>query len=328
MKKQILILVVFLLAAFANVNKSYGQCLEDALHPIAGKAYQYGVTIAGFTDVTYQWIVTDDPNILATGTLVTPIAQGATTYTMTNGATATATITWAPQIIALALANTKQYYVVVKYVGRNVAANCEASNIKAYRIRPANQFQLDLANADNTGAAAAAGFSVCPSDLVTATITENANKALDPTIAYDYGTTSMYYQVKVRNFTGAWNLTVNRSALAALVGTGETFTLAWGTSVAGATNAIADDNAVSIAEQTPSAIDDETIILKLTYDHNTFEGLAAKSVPIVVNATDQAGNPDVSSTCAPEVDTVTQILNARPTVTTNTTATPNTFIQP
>lgn len=186
-----------------------------------------------------------------------------------------------------------------------------------------------MANADNTGAAAAAGYSVCPSDLVTATITENANHALDPTVAYNYGVTSLYFRVTVQNFTGAWNLSVNRSALSALIGAGETFTMAWGITAAGATNVIADDNPVSIAEQTPAtATDQETIMIKVTYTHNTYEGTTLKTLPLIANATDQAGNPDVSATCAPEVDTVTQILNARPNPVTATTATPNTFIQP
>jgi hypothetical protein len=328
MKKQILFLAFLILAAFANVNKSYAQCADDALHPMAGKSYDYSVTIAGFTDVTYEWVVTDNPNILAAGTLVTGLAQGAATYTMTNGTTATPSIVWGPTFISNALNNTKQYYVVVRYKGHDVAANCDAVNIKAYRIRPVSTFQLDLANADNTGATVAATYSICTSDPVTATITENANPAIDPTIAYDYGTSDMYFKVTVRNFTGTWNLSVNRTALAALAGAGETFSMTWGTSVATATNVITDDNPVAIAEQTALVNDDEVIIIKVTYDHNTFEGLANKAVAIIANATDQTGSQDLSSTCTPEVDTVTQTLNARPTVVNATVATPSSFILP
>ena len=48
MKKQFFIIAFLVLAAFANVTKSYGQvCTPSALNPAAGVAYDYEVTVSG-----------------------------------------------------------------------------------------------------------------------------------------------------------------------------------------------------------------------------------------------------------------------------------------
>ena len=49
MKKQILILGLFVLAVFASFTKSYGQA---ALAPSPGVAYDYAVTISGAAGAT------------------------------------------------------------------------------------------------------------------------------------------------------------------------------------------------------------------------------------------------------------------------------------
>lgn len=324
MKKQIFILVFLLLAIFASVTRSYGQtCTDDALHPIAGKEYTYSVTLGAlpaFTDVTYDWFVTTSPNLVGatvvaagTGTTFSVNTTGGSAYNAATGGTALIKITWTPELIAAAIGGTK-YYIAVKYTGTSAAA-CAASNIKAYKVKPINLFQLDLAIVDASDAVKTDGYTICPSDIASTTITDDGTNA---TIAYDYGTNDLFVKVTVKNFTGDWKLSVNHSELAALVGTGETFALAWGTTIALATNAITDDNDVTIAEQTVTATDNEVIYLKLTYDHNTFEGLAAKAVAIKVNAKDKANNPDVSATCTADADMVTQNIGARPGVASNT----------
>lgn len=330
MKKQILLIVVF--AAFANFTRSYGQCVADQLHPIAGVEYTYSVGIlpATLTDVTYDWFITSSPNIIG----ATVVAEGTSTFAVSTGfssyhsvgpgGAASIKITWTSALIAAALGGT-QYYIVIKYTGTTAAA-CNASNMKAYKVIPINLFQLDLENVDDGGIAELDGYSVCPSNITSAALTDDGTNA---TIVYDYGVNNLYVKVTVRNFTGDWKMTVNRSELAGLVGAGEVFTLAWGTTIADATTTIIDDNAVTIAEQTSAvATDDEVIYLKLTYAHYTFEGLTAKAVSIKVNATDIADNPDVSASCIAETDQVTQNITIRPEVTSTTTASPNDFIMP
>ncbi|MFY9153218.1 MAG: hypothetical protein WAO52_14475 [Prolixibacteraceae bacterium] len=340
MKNQFLILALFVMAMLAGVNNSYGQCDEDPLHPIANKGYDYSVTVTGWTNVTYQWFVTDNPAVLTGGTLVTPVAPGATTfavsgapYNSTSNTTATINITWASELIASAFlaVNPKVYYVVVKYVGTD-GTGCTASNIKAYRIRPVNSFQLDLVNVSSTGTDLTSPNVNCISDLVGMTIVENSDPAVDPTVTYNYGVNIVYEKVTVRNFKGAWTMNVNYTALNTQASAlGETFTMAYGTSIAGATTAITTDN-VTVAEQTnTSTSDDEVIYLKLTYTHGTFENLTAADYTITVNGTDAGGNPDVSEVdCSTSLtdDQVVQTITNRPDVITNTTATPNLFIQP
>ena len=108
MKKQFLFLAFFTLALiFAGTTISNAQCVDDALHPMAGKPYHYIISATGGGTVkSYEWIVTTNNKIVDAGVLATTIAQGATTYTMTNGNTADATITWSPTVIAAAMAGT------------------------------------------------------------------------------------------------------------------------------------------------------------------------------------------------------------------------------
>lgn len=322
MKKQILFLAMFTLALiFAGTTTSNAQCVDDPLHPMAGKPYDYSITTSGGGTVkSYQWIVTTTAHIVATGTMVSSIAPGATTFTMTNGTTSTATITWSPAVIAAAMAGT-EYYVVVKYVATN-SEGCDVDNIKAYKILPVNVFQIDLANVKVDESALASG-NVCTSPIVDATITPGT----PPTIAYDYGTSSMYVKVTARNFSGSWNMTVDATLLAALNAV-ETGTVTWGRTIATATNAVTLGTAVNIPETSALSTDDEAIYLKLVVDHNTFEGLAARGFTFTVNGLDEAGNPDLSSTCVAEVDQVTQTILERPTVTDATLPAGDDFIQP
>jgi hypothetical protein len=312
MKKQILFLGFFTLALiFAGTTKSDAQCSNDALHPMAGQPYHYVITTSGGGAVkSYEWIVTTTAHIVATGTLVSPIAQGATTYTMTGGSTADATITWSPTLIAAAMGGT-DYYVVIKYVATN-SEGCDIDNIKAYKIKPVNVFQIDLANVKVDGSPLASG-NVCASSIVDAVITPGAT----PTITYDYGLSSMYVKVTARNFSGSWNMTVDATLLANL-GASETAKLYWARTIGGTETAVTPGTAAVIPEATASPADDEVIYLRLEVDHNTFEGLTTEAFKFIVNGIDQVGNPDLSSLCVAEADEVTQTILERPTVTNGT----------
>lgn len=322
MKKQVLFLAMFTLALiFAGTTITNAQCVNDPLHPMAGQPYQYSVTVAGGGTVkTYEWIVTTTAHIVATGTLVSPIAQGATTYTMTNGNTATATITWSPTVVAAAMAGT-EYYVVVKYVATN-SENCDVDNIKAYKIQPVNVFQIDLANVKVDGSPLASG-NVCTSPIADALITPGN----PPTIAYDYGLSNIYVKVTARNFSGSWNMTVDATLLANL-GASETGTLTWARTIGGAETPVTPGNAVNIPQIDADPTNDEVFYLKLVVDHNSFEGLSTEAFKFIVNGSDEAGNPDLSSTCTPEADEVTQTILERATLTDATAPAGNDFIQP
>lgn len=309
MKKQILFLAFILLAAFANVNKSFGQCSDDPLHPMAGKLYHYIITTSGGgTDKSTQWVVTKNTAIVNASTFVTGIAPGATTFTWSGETTKDVSITWSPTLIADAMAGNR-YYVAVKHTSTN-SEGCDVDNVKVYTIDPVNMFQIDLANVKADGSALASG-NVCTSPVVTATVNGNTD------VAYDFGTSSIYVKVTARNFSGSWDMTVANSLLATL-GVSETGTLTWGTSIATATNLVTPGTPVTITETTPIPTDDEVIYLKLEVDHNKFEGLTPETFTFNVDGIDDAGNPDLSATCTPEADSITQTILERPTVTNGT----------
>ncbi|BBE18700.1 hypothetical protein AQPE_2864 [Aquipluma nitroreducens] len=314
MKKQFLFLTMFSVALiFAGTNKSYAQCADDALHPMAGKDYHYVITTAGGgTAKSYEWIVTTSTDIVKTGTFATTIAPGPTTYTITNAGTADATINWSPTVIAAAMAATPtDYYVAVKYVATSAADGCDVDNVKAYKINPVNMFQIDLANVKSDGSAGTGNN--CTSTVVDAKITAGAT----PTITYDYGTSSVYVKVTAKNFSGSWDMTVGSGLLAAL-NAAESGKLYWSPTIGGTEIEVTPGTAITIPEKTIDPTDAEDIYLRLEVDHNTWEGLTAEAFPFAVDGKDKAGNDDVSATCAADADIVTQTILERPTITNGT----------
>jgi len=205
------------------------------------------------------------------------------------------------------MAGPVEYYVVVKYVSTN-SEGCPVDNVKAYKILPVSIFQIDLANVKIDGSPLASG-NVCTSDIVDANITPGAS----PTITYDYGVSSMYVKVTARNFSGSWDMTVDNTLLTNL-GASEGGILYWSTTIGGAETAVTLGTAVTIAENTPDPTDNESIYLRLEVDHNTFEGLVTEAFTFTVNGVDQTGNPDLSATCTPEADAVTQTILERATI--------------
>lgn len=319
MKKQILILVLFVMAALAGVNKSYGQCLDDALHPMAGKLYHYVISAAGGGGTpTYQWIVTTSPNIVATSTFASDLGTG---YTIANATTADASITWNPATIASAIAGTA-YYVSVRYTATN-SEGCVIDNVKSYKINPVNMFQIDLTNV-KSDASTLASNNVCTSPVVTATITPATFPAI-PTITYDYGTSTMYVKVTAKNFSGSWDMTVVNTLLAS-IGTGETGSLSWSRTIGSAPTAVVPGTAITIPQIDADPTNSEDIFLTLLVDHNTWEGLGAEAFAFTINGKDQTGLDDVSSTCTADADVVTQTIIERPTITDGTDLGP--FIMP
>jgi hypothetical protein len=309
MKKQILFLAFILLAAFANVNKSFGQCSDDALHPMAGKLYHYIITTSGGgADKSTQWVVTKNTAIVNASTFVTGIAPGATTFTWSGETTKDVSITWSPTLIADAMAGNR-YYVAVKHTSTN-SEGCDVDNVKVYTIDPVNMFQIDLANVKADGSALASG-NVCTSPVITATVNGNTD------VAYDFGTSTLYVKVTAKNFSGSWDMTVANTLLASL-DLSETGTLTWVPTIGGTETAVTPGTAITIPEKTADPTDSEDIFLKLVVDHNKFEGLTAESFPFRVDGKDDAGNDDVSATCAADNDEVTQTILERPTITNGT----------
>lgn len=326
MKKQILILAFLVLAVFSNVNKSYGQC-DDALHPVAGKTYAYTVTVNP-TGGTFEWYVVTEADLLGGTHVVSDVNNylvGGTGYNGAGTATASVNITWTGKAIADALkaTNPTKFYVVVKYTA---AAGC-SDNLKAYSITPMNLFQITVENVDNTGAALTA--DICRADVVSATVNATG-------VSFDYGENAFYLKVTAKYFTTSWTPTINigslTGGLTTTTGNQSITSIEWARSIAAlkgtsnfnltsgvATEVVPDNGNDNITDGT-----DEVIYIKIVIDHGKFEGSTAdQTLAFNLSAVDAAGNPDIDkdASCAvvTENDNVTQILKARPAITSATT---------
>jgi hypothetical protein len=341
MKKQILFLAIVLLtfsfgsvfgqATHTSAPKDLVSCTNDALHPFAGKPYDYSVTTSPSTG-KYTWWATTVPSFITAGILQNNIAGNAkgspdvipTVPADYNSATSTAStiqLTWGTAIIAAAMAPTSTpTFVAVYYTGTSCA-----DNLKVYQIEPINAFTVDITNVKNdTKAPLAYGTaeSQCYAKVQSATWNPATGK-----MVYDYGTNTLYFEVVAANFTGTWTPTFTLSALEA----GQTATIVWDystsfTSPVSVTSGSASATAVTTALTNTSA--GVSIFVKVTISNHTWEGIADKAITLTVTGTNSAGQRDVVfNECATaDTNTAVQTLNLRPTVTDNTDL--GTFEQP
>ena len=196
-------------------------CADTPLHPMAGKTYTYAVTIPApyTTPQSYDWYVTDNPGFIAGSVLITTgiipntkeFIDAGTGYHNTATGTNSITIQWTGK--AVANAKTKPYFLVIHYKGTN-GTLCEAMNMRAYKIEPFNAFTLDLTNMNNStdlgldGSNLAVTNRVCAKDI--ASVSYDGTK-----MVYDYGVNDLVFKVVAANFTGGWTPTVKVSGLAA-----------------------------------------------------------------------------------------------------------------
>jgi len=351
MKKQILILAFVVMAIFASVNNSFGQtpgnavlgsaprgtsCVDDALHPLAGKEYTYSAASNEAGNFTF-WATKDANFISSTGTFPTQVtttnmAGRLTTpaglLTATNYATASATdnvqITWSDATLAGTTALAPTFVVATK---DGVCTN----NIKVWPISPIVAFTVDIRNIENsavTSLAYDAAETQCLDQVRTATY--NA-----PNIEYNFGTQYLYWEVVAANFTNSWTPTFQISGL----GNGQTATIEWDVlktfAAATTTTPVAIANGtpvVSATAVTTAATNTSTgvsIYVRVTIQNNTYEGTLVGGTPItlavdgqnsvstwdIVNGT---GATCTAAAAADQADTALQTLLARPTTTSTT----------
>ena len=320
MKKQLFTLVILVLASFAIVSTSYAQC-DDALRPMAGKKYTYGITVNP-TGGTFDWFVTTDPHISVaapvangTGAAAGDIIVAGTGYNLPTSTAATIDITWTAKAVANAnLPTPVKYYLVVKYT-----TAC-TNNIKPWRITPINLFQIAVENVNATGASYA---DICRQAFVDAII------GADDKVTYNFGENALYLKVTANNFTGSWTPKIDIAALQATLTAPQTIkSIEWsltttftGTSnfnlaTGVATTVVPDKGADNVTTGT-----DEFIYIKVIITDGKFEGTADQNLAFNLSATDIAGNKDVDVVTGTPcvitagVNNVIQKLNARPAMT-------------
>lgn len=320
MKKQLIISAIFILAVFAGVTNSYGQACDDALNPMAGKKYTYSVEVNP-TGGTFDWFVTSDLKLATataipsgTGAAATDVIVAGTGYNLPTSTTASIDITWTAKAVADAnLPTPVKYYLVVKYT-----TSC-TNNIKPWRIKPINLFQIDVENVNSTGAAYA---EICRVGFVDAII------GADDKVTYDFGENALYLKVTARNFTGSWTPKIDMSKITPIITSPQTLkSIEWSltTTFSGTSNFdLATGVATTVVPDKGldniTTGDDEFVYIKILITDGKFEGLADQTFPLNLSATDIAGNNDVDfdlTTCTAiaENDNVQQVLKARPAIT-------------
>ena len=278
MKKQILILVLFVMATFAGVNNSYGQCAPGAFSPAAGVAYEYDVTVtgtAGATEKLYNWYVTKNVNILsaiiAAGTDFT-VNAGAnlSTYNETLVANAAATypkisLTWT----TLAIASTDPYYLVVKYSEKNASA-CTVENMRVWEIKPINTFLLAIAGSDVAGNVA--NNFACAANVKTALV----NTPATPTVTYTFDVNTIYYKVTASGAAGVWTPQLNLPALAGNATYGQKYVSVEYSSDNGTTwltfgTPAANGGALTLASTLPVTVAPVSYLIRIVVDNLNYQ---------------------------------------------------------
>ncbi len=307
-------------------------CTDTPLHPMAGKVYTYEVTIPApyTTPQNYDWFVTDNPGFIAGSTLITTniipntkefIDAGAGYHNTTTG-TNSITIKWTGK--AVLNAKTKPYFLVIHYKGTN-GTLCEAMNMRAYKIEPFSAFTLDLTNVNGStdlglnGSNLAVEHRLCAKDI--ASVSYDGTK-----MVYDYGVNELIFKVVAANFTGGWKPSVKISGLA---GTQTIGSIEWSesTTFSGANPFTQNADSWSPANKVPAPADNltedgEIIYLKVSIRNNDYEGIVDTSVTLAINGMTDDGEEDVHyADCLADGftnDVATQLILARPTITSNT----------
>ena len=334
MKKQILILVMAFFAI--SINSVFGQkalhdsdpvatpsCSDDALHPIAGKKYNYSVLVNPSAG-NYTWWATKNPNFITnqtTNNLSTKLTVGPGTLSAVSASyggsstTANVDITWSSTILAntgyQALPAPKTpTFVVVQFDG--TGATC-ANNLKVYELDPRNGFTVDIRNLNNLSYAKAnygAIESQCVDKVSKATYVAGA-------MQYEYGTNILYYEVVAANFSESWKPTFTLSNLQAVQTSviewtyDKTLTSGWTVYAPGVTTIATDETDTS---------NGVSIYIRVTITNHNYEGKADRNITLALDGQNIAGEWDINnSTCTDPLaadfdDKAVQTLKARPNI--------------
>jgi len=326
------LLILSLIAFFAlSSAKVYAQ--STGAVPYAGATHTYYVngawtdantdgviepaelTNTGTSGDTYTWWVSTDESDLtqqvsASNSYFT--VSGGTTYGGAGSTDNYISLTWtAAAVAAYNNAAPTNFFVVVQEEDAN---GC--SNLKAFQVKPANNFDLAFVNMlpdlSNVGAD---GQTQCAQGVAV-----SFNTAID----YDYGHSYMYYRLTATGITNtAWQFDYQFTTENGL--TGSNVTVDYGT-VSGSTYTKVGDltNATGAAATSPSiAAGTNEIYVRVTIANNKLsdgtynEGTSAQNVALTLsNVQDAGGNPVQNINSAGTTDDVkAQVVNARPATT-------------
>jgi len=336
MKQLILLILVtgmVATSAFAQTTGSAPQpvsCVNDPLHPIAGKPYDYSAILNPTGGTTY-WYATKSATFVTAGVKSAveipadgvTIMSGATNYlTLGSGAASpnTTNVTWTSAGLKGVDATTNPLFMVLEYKGPTCS-----NNMKVYQILPKNAFTVDILNLKNTDKSPLAYGTTdtqCYADIASA-------KFVSPNMVYDYGVNKMYFEVVAANFTKAFTpsfkLTGLKTGQSALVEWTADKTFATGLTALGAAQAATTGTPLNFAGQVANTTVANTtlgvsVYVRVTINNGLYEGLTDDAIALAVEAVNDSAEPDIdNATCAAPAstyeDVATQTLNLRPTVT-------------
>jgi hypothetical protein len=326
MKKQILLLVIIVLAAFANVNKSYGQCTPGPLTPAAGVEYTYSVTNAG-TAPKYDWYVTKDVNVLTAASFLTPgtmfTVDAGTPYHNPATGLKDIKITWT----SASIADGGPFYLVIRYTETTTGtAGCTVENMKIHEVKPINTFLLALQGGTlvTGNYVATAGSNTCAANITGALVTAAVPEAL-----LTYGQNTIYYVATASGINGNWFPQIQLPALQ----TSQVYVSAgWSSDMTGAGAFTSFAPALTGATQdllsaTPATavVAGTPILIKIVIDNVNWQTLADQPVvlgldgflpPAPIDILTSKSDID-ATTCLPLAAfgrTATYTINKRPTI--------------
>jgi len=336
MKKQILILVCLVMVTFATTSV-FGQaghvsapeaaptCPNDALHPFAGKPYDYTVSSDG-TGAKYTWWATTNQSFITAGVLqntganvlVTPDAVPTTAANYnTSGGSASPTIqlTWGTNVLAAAMDLTTP---VPAFVSVYTAGTSCSDNIKVFQVEPVNGFTVDIKNVINTSLATTLAYGAA--EVQCFDKVKGASWATNHMI-YNYGTNVLVFEVVAANFSGTWTPTFTLSGVDAAQNATMVwdYTTAFGAPVSVASGVVSGTPVSTTVTNTSIGV---SIFVKVTILNQTFEGTSNLPISLGVTGTNSAGQRDVlATTCLDATlasNTAVQTLNKRPIITNST----------
>jgi len=346
MKKRISIFTFMIMALFAiSMGTAFGQhaihdsdpetnaLTSDALHPVAGKTYNYSISIPAGIAGNYTWWTTKNPsfitsqgsNNLSTKLAVAPGILNAATPSVYGVASTrnNVDIAWSSTLLLNtsyqgAVSSKSPTFVVVQFDA--TSGSC-ANNLKVYELNPKNGFIVDIRNLNNTTFAKAAyddntSIVQCIDKVSKATYNPTTHK-----MEYEYGTNIFYYEVVAANFSESYKPYLTFTGLDPV----QTQTIEW-TYNKDFTGLTAYNSGTTVLTDAADNSTGVSIYVKVTVVNHNYEGIADKKVTLTLDGQNKDGSWDIVNSTAAETsaadnnDFAVQTLKARPGITGTTTA--------
>lgn len=338
MKKQILLVALFVLASFFSLTESFGQavhysaprplsCTPDALHPMAGQPWVYSATAS--VPGTYHFYATKDAEFIEatalnnSSALTTPTDLLSASANYNNpGSDAQVTITWSSAILAGTVyggtpgPTNSPTFVAVYFES---ADGC-SDNFKVWELDPMNGFTVDVLAIDPDAVTTAPAYGTIPTtcydNVESATYTGGA-------MVYDYGENYVYFEFVAANFTGSWTPTFALTGLNGVQSATYQYTTdlpaTWG---AGTTWTDLVSGTTSISTTETNTSNGVSVFVRVLIDHANFEGINGQDLVMTVDGRNAAGEWDVQNdncnlpdpNAADSNDTATVTFTERPAI--------------